>query len=369
MLIYILLWSTSLYFILLSTFLVSYKKYYRYPDERLNETPHLQSYNGRKMSSIESSLFFISVLIIYLFSAIRYGVGWDYFAYYETIKYNLSTNIVLNKEFFTILLVEFARYIDKPQSYFAINSAICIFLITFTIKRYSKDPWISLIFFISFPLFYLNSLSTVRNFTALAITFYGVRYIIDKKMIKYIITVIVASFFHKTALIAMVFYFVKDVKWKISNFLILLLTLPLISLIIKYLITTFVPNYSIYLDSRQTQEGTKAIFVFIFITLVFFMFHKYLVNNKNLIVYFNIFFMGLCIYIMFFKTGTLGHRFSLYGTIYSLLIVPELILLFQNTKARILIKLLFYLFCLIMIIYTIYVGQETYIPYKTFWSK
>lgn len=103
------------------------------------------------IKKFRSNMFYwIITLIAFLFSALRFDVGWDYSAYYNTIVNNLSTNIVNNREILTILLVKLSQFLHIPQLYFIINSAICILLISVTINKYSKDKYLSLIFFYNF---------------------------------------------------------------------------------------------------------------------------------------------------------------------------------------------------------------------------
>ncbi|MNC16884.1 Transmembrane protein EpsG [compost metagenome] len=331
---------------------------------------YLDSEQGGNDSLNKSSfLYYISVLIVFFLSAVRYGVGWDYWAYFETISYGRSTNIINNGETLTILIIELAKFFKQPQLYFIVNSIICVFLIANTSKRYSIDMWLSFIFFVTFPLFFLNSLSVVRNFTAIALTFYGVKYLVDKKILKYFLIVIIASLFHKSALLALIFYFIRNLNLKTYKIIIVVLFIPIIGKLSNLFVSKFFSSYSVYLQETSIQEGTKAIFVFLLIAIASVLFKRklFLLNDRNRI-YFNNFFVGISIYLMFFEYGTMGHRLSLYGTIYSILLLPEIIHLF-NKRDRILIKSLVYLFCTIMFLYTVKIGSETYIPYDVFFNK
>ncbi len=317
-----------------------------------------------------SIFMFIAVLIVVLMSALRFDVGWDYKAYYDTIVFGRVTNIMVTKEYFTIFLVELAKKIRMPQFYFAINSIICICLIMATVKRYSKDFWISLFFFVSFPLFFLNSLSVVRNFSAIAITFYGFKYIEKGEFIKYILVVIIASLFHKTAIIAIIFYFLRNVHLNKFVSILTLITLPLLSNLIIKIIIRYMPRYVTYTSMTSIQEGTKAIYILLIIWLGAFIFkEKRIAQNSTFNMYYNIFFIGLCIYLMFFKQGTMGHRLSLYGTIYSLIIIPDIMESLKNKIGKVIIKSIFYLLCIVMFLYTINVGRPAYIPYKLFFNN
>lgn len=99
----------------------------------------------------KSSLsMYMAVLLVVLLSALRFDVGWDYRAYYETIAFGRITNIITTREYLTIFLIKLAKKMRSPQIYFAINSIICICLTMITVKQYSKDFWVSLIFLFRF---------------------------------------------------------------------------------------------------------------------------------------------------------------------------------------------------------------------------
>lgn len=320
-------------------------------------------------SNQKDYIYTIFILIIFLFSAIRYNVGWDFMGYYRTITTDVYTNIGNNGEWLTILLINFAKALDLPQLYFIINSGVCIFFISSAVKKYSKNPWMSMILFVTFPLFYLNSFSVIRNFSAIAIVFYANRFILEKKLFKYIFAIIIASQFHKSALIGIVFYPLNNIKLTNLRLIFLLLMTPIISQIMKISVLLFTPQYSIYLNKTTKQEGTKAILVMLFLGLIITLVKKYIkIKNAAEIVltFYNNFIYGLLIYVMFFETGTMGHRLSLYGTICSIILIPEIIDLFKSKKERLMLKVIVYLFFSIFFFYIIKAGSSTYIPYKIF---
>lgn len=316
-----------------------------------------------------SIFMYMAILLILLISALRFDVGWDYKAYYETIVFGRATNIVGTNELLTISLVELAKKTGITQIYFTINSIICIGLIMTTVSRYSKDFWISLFFFVTFPLFFLNSLSVIRNFSAIAITFYGYKYIKKGEFIKYTVTVLLASLFHKTAIIAIPFYFLRNIYFRKSVSVLTLTLLPFFRNLINNMVLRYLPRYVTYTYISNVQEGTKAIYILSLIGICLIIFKEKLIKQRpEFNIYFNIFFVGLCIYLMFYKQGAMGHRLSLYATIYALIIIPDILSLFEDKVGRVIIKLGFYVLCIVMFFYTINVGRSTYIPYKLFFN-
>lgn len=309
-----------------------------------------------------------ALAVVFSFTAFRFNVGWDYMAYYNTIEHFRMTNIVRNQEYFNNIIIEVARFIGMTNLYFFISSFIIISFITVTIKRCSRDIWLSFIFFITFPLFYLNSLSVIRTFMALAVSFYAFKYLDKKQPLRYLVAILLASFFHKSVLVALIFYIGQYIRMTVPRMVLILLCSPLISIVMGQVIAIYFPRYLVYLNETSSQEGTKAIYIFIIIGLVSLLFRDRIIeDDTQASIYFNIYYLGLCLYLIFFRQGTLGHRLSLYGTIYSLLLVPKIVSLFPHKKEKCLIEVLTYTVCIAMFLYTIYISSATYIPYQTIW--
>lgn len=313
--------------------------------------------------------YYFFIVLIFMFSAFRYNVGWDYEQYYWTIIYNLDTNIVGRGELLTISLVELSRNLRITNIYFFLNSFITIFLVALVIDKYSQNKWISILLFVSFPLFFLNSLSVIRFFSALAIVFFSIKYIKERNFFKYIIAIYIASLFHGSALLAIALYFF--VKQKIGKVKILILTLMAFfsSSILNILVSRYFSEYSVYTEKTSVKEGTLAIYFFALIIIFALPVINKINENYSSRIYFNAFFFGFLIYVAFFGQGSMSHRLSLFGTLFCVLLIPKIIeLYFENLRLRFIIFYIFYVFLSIIFIYSVDIGSETYIPYRTIFS-
>ncbi|NLN48955.1 MAG: EpsG family protein [Clostridiales bacterium] len=307
-------------------------------------------------------LLTIGYIFVTIFSAIRYDVGWDYMQYYNTIVYGLNTNMMSNNEYLTIFLINISRNLNFPFLYFALNSAISVYFIAKVINRYSKNPWLSLLIYICFPLFYLNSFSVIRMFTALAITTYAFRYVLEKKLFKYSLCIILASMFHASALFSLVLYLSSYIRVKTSTLTIIVMALPLISNIINSIVINYT-RYGVYTNQTRVQEGTRAIVVILVIFIISMLLRKRISKDYNLNIIFNSYTIGLMIYLMFLRQGTMGHRLSLYGTIFMIILVPNMLAYF-HIKSRIILTYGLVCAYIFMYLWTIMNGA-TYIPYNT----
>lgn len=311
------------------------------------------------------NLFFgMCLLVIIIFAGLRNNIGWDYKAYYDTIAFGADTNVYSKREWLNYNLINFTRKMLFPQFYFIFTSSVSTILIGETIKKYSDDKWMSIYLYLTFPLFFLNSLSVIRNFVAISIIVFSTRYIIDKKLVRFVIAVILAAGFHQSAYIALLLYPLSRLKLNKKLYLLLCAIIPLMKNLLLVGMYKILPYYSFYLSETSNREGRFAIIVILLLFVTILLLDKKMIYNNLHNKFFNFYFFGCLIYIMFYKFGTLGHRLSLYGSIYMIFIVPYFINNLSH-KTKILAKMVLWIVFFIFYLYTILRGSETYIPYTT----
>lgn len=316
---------------------------------------------SKKMNFLE----FIIVLIISLFSGLRYGVGWDYWSYVDVIEQKYVTNINLSYEYLNIYFMNFVRLIDFNQLYFLVNSFITVFLISLTLKKYSSNFNLSILFFLFFPIFFLNSFSVIRNFTAIALVFFGVRFIIERKFFMYLLIVIFATLIHNTAIFTIIFYFLYKIKFSTVQ---LLLTLPLLYFIRVfsiYLIKLSGISYAYYFTYEQNTEGRFTILIYLFFLFLLLFFKKRLImksNSKEFML--NQFIFGVLIFLTFLNLGPVASRLSIYFTLYILLFIPDFFDFFKYKSEKNALKFIYIVILVLFFSYTLLIGSETYIPYE-----
>ncbi|MBC9229529.1 EpsG family protein [bacterium SPL81] len=309
------------------------------------------------------------IFAIFCLSAFRFGIGWDYYQYYWTIVANIETNIVGRGEFATISLINLSRDVGVTNLYFFVNSFLAIFLISYTVSKFSVNKWASIFIFLCFPLFFLNSLSVIRFFTALAIVFFAFKYIKTKEFFKFILFVYLASLFHTSALIAVLMYFFSKINLSFFRLIFLCFLAMVTSKFANVIVVNKFPEYAVYTEESVVREGTLAIYFFGLVLLFSMLFLKRI--NKNLVakLYFNCFVFGFLIYISFYGQGSMSHRLSLFGTIFSILLLPQLIDYFKkNKELYFILYMCFYAFFALIFFYLINVSAETYLPYRTIFS-
>ncbi|WP_294215497.1 EpsG family protein [uncultured Chryseobacterium sp.] len=230
----------------------------------------------KKKSLIIFSAFF-------LFTSLRYGVGWDYFEYKDFITSGETEKF----EFLSRLVLDIGYYADFYPLPFAIFSFLILIYTKIVIDRYSENITISWIAFFSIPFLFSASLSTIRQALASSLLLYSFTFAYTKKYLKFLLVILTAYFFHSSGIFGLLIY--PIVRWKATrNFLLLLfISSFMMSSILQYVIFSFsfYNNFDtrilIYLrNSDNAKQGIYMPFLFYFLTLFNIYFYKDLVRFK-----------------------------------------------------------------------------------------
>lgn len=164
--------------------------------------------------SLPRKLTFGAVTVIVVLagvSALRWRVGTDYWAYernFETYVAEFTDSFAVTGEPGIRLLAWLADSVGAGSTgMFALASIITMTLIVRTVWRWSPSFAFSIAIIVVSGVWY-GSFNGVRQYLACAILFAGHRYIIDRKPIRWIVVVLIASLFHVSALVCLLMYFV-----------------------------------------------------------------------------------------------------------------------------------------------------------------
>ena len=183
-------------------------------------------------------LLVLTAVPLILLATLRYNVGTDYFAYIKNaanIQDLFSLKLIFvyySKEplyvIFTYLgMALFHSFVGAVYVY----SLIFVFFIIEGIRYYKDKISITLSLFIFCMSYYLIFFNATRQMIALAIVFFASRYLVEKKLWKYIFWIIIAGLFHKTAYVMILLYllnFKLESPKAIKIYYILILISPLL---------------------------------------------------------------------------------------------------------------------------------------------
>jgi len=161
---------------------------------------------------------------VILLGFLRYGIGADYgnylmsYQYYatgETFGLGVNNHNFNLEPFFQLVAKVSYELTNSPILFFGITWGLMVLLIFFGIKKLlpsvdSKN--FSLVWLLSISLITPFAFDQIRQTLAMAIFFFSIRYIIDKKFIKYAFMAVLASTVHISAIFVMVISYVLG-RW------------------------------------------------------------------------------------------------------------------------------------------------------------
>jgi hypothetical protein len=218
-----------------------------------------------------------SIVVIFLFLALRMDYGNDYPGYLEIFKEIKEGSGRFRNEpgyYYLNLLVPSFNYI------IVISALVSVYAYNLLFKRFSNAFfYISLMWLFTFlnPYHFLHNVSAIRQAIAIALVIFGVLYYLKGKKITYLALIGGASLFHISAIVAFIYPFIlilKNVSYRnlslIFLFLFALSIMPIWQDIFNYSINSL--GYQRYLNyiqdgwhlSLRTLILNSLLFAFLF---------------------------------------------------------------------------------------------------------
>lgn len=162
----------------------------------------------------KKSIFYLAFLWLGLFSGFRFDVGVDFQSYWRIVSDIALHGTTDHFEYGNILLVNLIAFFNGgPQVYFLIMAIATNLMVGSFIHDQVKYRTLIVLMYVLISLFYFASFNTVRQSFAVACFLFSIRFLLSKEFFKYTLMILVASLFHKSALIFWPLYFVLTLKF------------------------------------------------------------------------------------------------------------------------------------------------------------
>ncbi|BCI61255.1 EpsG family protein [Solibaculum mannosilyticum] len=211
----------------------------------------------------------LTVFVPSFLAAIRDQVGTDYMSYYylfEKAKSGVFTDIESGYKGLMWLVVRLGG--DFHILSFVVM-AITIVFIYAGIVYFKEKIEVGPALFAYLMLNYQQDLNMVRQAASIAIAFYAFRFLLENKLVKYIIVILLASTIHLTALIMIPFYWIfrlfsgrYSLGVKFISYAVMIVLVLNLSTILGWMIDLFpsLKQYEVYISQRlHFGIGTIAV--------------------------------------------------------------------------------------------------------------
>ncbi|EIQ0364675.1 EpsG family protein [Escherichia coli] len=169
-----------------------------------------------KNRAYKNLLYIFCIFWLIVLASTREHVGIDWKAY-ESMFYNQNELISQNIEIGYTYINNILKGLSFNVLLLLVASLSFLFISIFTYE-FVFYKLIFLLVYFSDLFFYLN-LSGMRQGIALALTLFSTFFIVRKKFVCFVITIIIACLFHKTAIFFILAYFVQYFKASFRNIL------------------------------------------------------------------------------------------------------------------------------------------------------
>lgn len=275
------------------------------------------------------------MVLLVLFSGLRYQVGWDYHIY--EYGYSNSFGDTLNHmEPFWHGLRKVMHYLGLPvEVWFFLTSA---FIVIFSLRAYrlqSSNFAIAALSFVVIFSLYFESFNTVRQTCAQVVVLYGFPFFKKKKYLQTLLILLLAFMLHKTALLMLVFLPLCFVHYNrilvaLGMFLGATLGPPLIrelflALIHSNILEGFYINEA-FLRTELYRVGLGTIVKMAFVFYLLYREPELLRKDPTLRPYLNAFYFAILLNLMLYRVFVLGSatRFTLYFVYFTPILLSNL---------------------------------------------
>lgn len=323
----------------------------------------------------------IFFFILFLFSALRYNVGFDYMSYDYLISEG-SEHAIGRIEYIQQILIYLSREYFH-QLFFIVNSFIAVYFVKWALERLSVNLSISAIVFLCFPLMFTNSMNIIRFWSALAIIFYASTFLEEKRYIRFGILLVFALGFHNGAIVALLFIPLYLFRIPLlANYVILIIGFIGGEFVLSKILSGIFPEnmYSdqllLYATKEHQSDGLSKIpYLYLVCNILFLLRIKrleyYFPNAYRYVTIFNV---GVAIMFLMSFQATLATRLSRPFILYFLNIIPMFMSdkqIFKINMSLLTKKLLLSTVCFILLMYLITISNETlgrsqFLPYQVF---
>jgi hypothetical protein len=247
------------------------------------------------------------------------------------------------------------------------------------IKKYSTNYIISMVIY--FSLFFLGSMSLMRQSLSMAIILWGYKYIKERKFFKYLLLVLLATSIHQTSIIMIIPYFMYKNKINLRSVLAYILCAIIAFIVVNDVVLLLADantRYGFYLDRIDSFSlgSFLTAFMFLGMNIAMYALYKHNISRDNLSKSslmersFSLKMMTLATLTMLvsIRVNSLN-RLALYFMCFSIISFP----MFMNNKHLRDTRMYQFIFIVLLIVYcfTIQILKPEWlnvINYQTIWS-
>ena len=269
--------------------------------------------------SVSRKCCYLTVVLLFLLTTFRYETGTDTMSYLLDDFYLIYFDIDnIYKEYSFEIIIETLRENGFSSQTLFMVYAIPTYLFFWKGLRYYLDTYRDILvalFFFSVSLWagFWETMNIMRAMLSTMILFWGSRYLVENKKMKFLLVILLAIVFHYSSIAAIILLLIPYKKvGKMKLYLCYALSLILMSLHIDEL-PYMLMAYGVEVTRGSSQIGNTSgvglILAFLICEVLLCTYYTNYKNRKNVILM-SMLALGLCLRITFFHNNILAGRIS-----------------------------------------------------------
>lgn len=158
--------------------------------------------------------------VLFALSALRIGIGNDYWVYRDNFLHIISGDTEVSFEIGFKALVKVLQGLFGYDNYRIVFAVMAFLTSLFFIKGlFDSADWFAMSFFLFMANgFYFMSFSNVRYYFVIAVCTYAMKFLFEKDYVRFVFWIVFAAFFHKSVLLVIPVYLLAyNLKWSKRN--------------------------------------------------------------------------------------------------------------------------------------------------------
>lgn len=337
-------------------------------------------------------LSILAAIILVCIAGLRYETGGDWDTY--TILFNSFPSLsrllghpselmdVSVEEGFVLLNALIKSLGGNVQHLFFVVTTINILLITCVLPKYTKYPVVALMCYYGILYFNLEMIY-IRQATAVALCFFAIQFIKSKKIVWYMLIIVLACTFHRVAALMIPLYFVLDRQFSVwlhlaivgVGAIVMIIGIPWIQSIFVTVAGWLGENYAdkaqMYTENAlfAVNRGFSIGFLLNLGIFIIVMFFKQKIDELPFgTIMLNMFTLSLILYYYCFELVEVSNRVRLFFLIGIIALLPMVLELWPSFLERLigLVVITFYCFSFSRGIFLEYPQAMAYNPYQNY---
>ena len=357
-------------FVYVATGLLVYLSLKKYEEAKSNELV-------QKKKSLSIFYKYLAIVILTLVFGLRaYSVGTDtknYLQIFDSLGSDFIFEKMIYEKGFCILSIFSRRYFGSFTALLLISGFIIYWNIITSICELSQSPSISMLCFFGLGAF-AQSCNLLRQYLALSFCLIAMLFLIKKnKNLLFILYVLIAFLFHRSAIVFLILLPLKYIKFNIRNIFLFLVGTALAIVFLPYLLKFFDrisgSHYYTYITIRSETLSLVNIGVIVILSVVLFFILKFRrqVNKEESVkeydIYANMFLLFFCLIIVSIFSAELVDRIAIYFLPAMYFLLPMILKTFKDYKS----KFFVYMLAIVFLIFLVYIlkfrGTYEILPY------